>query len=337
MRFIVTTLRGLESLVASRLGEKLGAKVESFDRYAGLLRVTVDADRETVLDAAYEIERAVPILVECPAEMEAIVDASVRVAREVLAPDESFAVRCERRGHHPFTSQQVNERAGAAIKEALGNPVNLDAPDKVIRIDIIDDWCGIGYEFVRYHKYLGKWDARILLHKISVIQMPYIEEGAKRMGVDIGRAVQAFEVHEYIVAPVQPLPLESLLPFLEGLREGVQSRYAVQKRSYPFPVRRSKILLYELFQAVQLKKGRSGTLLIYTDPLGTPFPKIRGALMAAMRGAQEVVILAGAREGLPIGLMRACHFVVDLMPKVTFATEHVIPVTLSALVNAWRE
>ncbi|MER3501824.1 MAG: hypothetical protein C4295_10230 [Candidatus Fervidibacterota bacterium] len=147
----------------------------------------------------------------------------------------------------------------------------------------------------------------------------------------------AFEVREYIVAPAQPLPLDEVLPFLEGLQEGIQSRYSVQQRAYPFPVRRTQLLVYELFQAVRLKRGQLKTVLLHTDPLGTPFPKIRDELMRAMEGAKEVVILAGAREGLPVGLMRACDFVVDLMPKVTFATEHVIPVTLSALVNAWRE
>lgn len=337
MRYIVTTLRGLESVVADVLREKFGAQVELFERYAGLLRVTVDADRQDVLDAAYEIDRAVPILAECEAELEAILATALKVAREILQPGESFAVRCERRGEHPFTSQQVNEQVGAVIKSELGNPVNLDYPDKVIRVEIIDDWCGVGYDFVRYHKYLGKWDARELLHKVCIVQMPYTGEGAKRMGVDIGRAAQAFEVRQYIVAPSQPVPLEEVLPFLDGLHEGIQSRYSVQKRAYPFPVKQTEVLVYELFQAVRLKRGQPGTVLIHTEPLGKPFVQIRDDLMKAVKQAKEVVILAGAREGLPVGLMRACDFVVDLMPKVTFATEHVIPVTLSALANSWLE
>lgn len=337
MRYIVTTLRGLESLVADRLREKLGAEVELFERYAGLLRVTVDADQQSVLDTAYEIDRTVPILAECAAELEAILPNALKVAREILKPNESFAVRCERRGEHPFTSQQVNEQVGAAIKSELGNPVNLDHPDKVIRVEIIDGWCGIGYDFVRYHKYLGKWDARELLHKVCVIQMPYTGEGARRMGVDIGRAAQAFEVRQYIVAPAQPVPLDEVLPFLQGLNEGIQSRYSVQKRAYPFPVRQTEVLIYELFQAVRLKRGQPETVIIHTDPLGKPFAQIQDELMEAVKLAKEVVVLAGAREGLPVGLMRACDFVVDLMPKVTFATEHVIPVTLAALANSWRE
>jgi tRNA acetyltransferase TAN1 len=205
LRYIVTTLRGLESVVAEWLKEKLGAKVETFERYSGLLRVDVNADQQAVLDAAYEIDRAVPILAECPADLEAILPTALKVAKEILQPGESFAVRCERRGEHPFTSQQVNERVGAVIKSELGNPVNLDYPDKVVRVEIIDDWCGIGYDFVRYHKYLGKWDARELLHKVCIVQMPYTGEGAKRMGLDIGRAAQAFEVKQYIVAQHNPL------------------------------------------------------------------------------------------------------------------------------------
>ncbi len=337
MRYIVTTLRGLETVVADLLREKFDAQVELFERYAGLLRVTVDADQKEILDAAYEIDRAVPILAECNAEIEAILSTALQVAREILQSGESFAVRCERRGEHPFTSQQVNEQVGAAIKGELGNPVNLDYPDKVIRVEIIDNWCGIGYDFVRYHKYLGKWDSRELLHKVCIVQMPYTGEGAKRMGIDIGRAAQAFEVRQYIVAPAQPLPLDEVLPFLEGLNEGIQSRYGIQKRAYPFPVKQTEVLVYELFQAVRMKRGQPDTVLIHTDPLGKPFAQIRDEVLDAVKRAREVVILAGAREGLPVGLMRACDFVVDLMPKVTFATEHVIPVTLSVLANSWRE
>jgi len=335
LRYIVTTLRGLEGVVAQWLKEKLGAEVETFERYSGLLRVEVNADQKAVLNAAYEIDRAVPILAECPADLEVILLTALKVTKEILKPNESFAVRCERRGEHPFTSQQVNEQVGAAIKNELGNPVNLDYPDKVVRVEIIDDWCGIGYDFVRYHKYLGKWDARELLHKICIVQMPYIGEGAKRMGVDIGRAAQAFEVKQYIVAPAQPVALDEVLPFLEGLKEGIQSRYNIQKRAYSFPVRETEVLVYELLQAVRMKRGQPETVLIHTDPLGTPFHKIRDELLKAVKDAREVVILAGVRGGLSVGLMRACKFVVDLMPKVTFATEHVIPVTLSAIANSW--
>lgn len=337
MRYIVTTLRGLEVVVAEWLREKLNAEVELLERYAGLLRLTVDAHQQAVLDAAYEIDRAVPILAECEAKLETILPTALKVAREILQPHESFAVRCERRGEHPFTSQQVNEQVGAAIKNELGNPVNLDHPDKVIRVEIIDNWCGIGYDFVRYHKYLGKWDARELLRKVCIVQMPYTGEGSKRVGIDIGRAVQTFEVRQYIVAPAQPTPLDEILPFLEGLHEGIQSRYSIQKRAYPFPVRQTEVVVYELFQAVRLKRGQPETVLIHTDPLGKPFAQIRDEILDAVKRAKEVVILAGSREGLPVGLMRACDFVVDLMPKVTFATEHVIPVTLSAIANSWRE
>ncbi len=139
MRYSVTTLRGLETVVADLLREKFDAQVELFERYAGLLRVTVDADQKEILDAAYEIDRAVPILAECNAEIEAILSTALQVAREILQSGESFAVRCERRGEHPFTSQQVNEQVGAAIKGELENPVNLDYPDKVIRVEIIDN------------------------------------------------------------------------------------------------------------------------------------------------------------------------------------------------------
>ncbi len=108
MRYIVTTLRGLETVVADLLREKFDAQVESFERYAGLLRVTVDADQREVLDAAYEID-------------------------------------------HSRASKSTN-RSTPRKKSELGNPINLDYPDKVIQVEIIDNWCCISYDFIRTPK-----------------------------------------------------------------------------------------------------------------------------------------------------------------------------------------
>ncbi|HID07351.1 MAG TPA: hypothetical protein EYP10_09410, partial [Armatimonadetes bacterium] len=215
VKYFLTTLRGLESLVASRLREKAMGEVHLWERFPGILLLISEASMENILDAAYEIERATPIYRECRATLDEIVSNGIAVAREHLNPTEKFAVRTQRRGQHEFTSQDVNQRLGAAIVEVLGNPVELTYPDKIIRVEIVSEWVGIGVDTARAHKYLGKHDVRELLHRISVIQMPYTGEGADRMGIDIGRAAQTFEIREYIVAPSQPIPLSEVMPFLE--------------------------------------------------------------------------------------------------------------------------
>ncbi len=56
-----------------------------------------------------------------------------------------------------------------------------------------------------------------------------------------------------------------------------------------------------------------------------------------MKFADEIVIFAGSRVGIPKGLFRLADFVIDLAPYITFATEQTIPVTLSALLTIYEE
>lgn len=60
------------------------------------------------------------------------------LAKDVLNIDEkhSFAIRAHRAGRHEFTSKEVAEAAGAAVKRVTGAKVDLDEPGHEIEIEV---------------------------------------------------------------------------------------------------------------------------------------------------------------------------------------------------------
>lgn len=73
--------------------------------------------------------------------------AAVKVARGVLSPGMSFAVRTSRTGEHEFSSRDVNVNVGSAILARIkGICVNLSAPERKIFIEIRG---GDAYVFTR--------------------------------------------------------------------------------------------------------------------------------------------------------------------------------------------
>ncbi|MRS12472.1 MAG: tRNA 4-thiouridine(8) synthase ThiI [Actinobacteria bacterium] len=79
--------------------------------------------------------------VEVPAEARAIADAAVAVAREATDRDPAlatFAVESRRSAtQYAEPSMEMNRRVGDAIREAAGLGVNLDAPDLLVRIAVV--------------------------------------------------------------------------------------------------------------------------------------------------------------------------------------------------------
>ncbi len=73
--------------------------------------------------------------------MEEIVGAAVSFAEPLIFDGASFAIRARRSGSHPFTSQDVCVKAGAAVLSAYaqkGIKVHLDNPDVEISIEVRD-------------------------------------------------------------------------------------------------------------------------------------------------------------------------------------------------------
>ena len=76
-------------------------------------------------------------------KMKNIIERSIEVAREIMKPHESFAVRVKRSGNHDFTSIELAGLVGKEINENLSHlnlKVNLSNPDRKIFIEVRDEF-----------------------------------------------------------------------------------------------------------------------------------------------------------------------------------------------------
>ncbi|ANF23232.1 SPOUT family RNA methylase [Thermococcus piezophilus] len=338
MKFLVKTQRGMESVTANYIREALpDAEVWASPMgYSGLVIVETDdrSAEEKILEIP-EVERAIKVLFEVPAELEAILSVAEDVAK-LIRENETFAVKTKRRGKHDFSSLDVNAQLGAKIKELTNADVNLSWPDKVVQVEIIGDKAYIsllpGEEYRKFTP--DKINARKLFRKVTLVQMPYWGDykACRSFGEKIGRAAQAFEVRELIIAPKEKMDAFELMEFIKGVRVGQESRYQIQREAYPWKVEKVPVSVWDLYQVVRDKR-RNKRLLIITDPKGPSLAEVKDKLARDMYYAKEVVIFVGSREGIPRGLFRFADYVVDLAPYMTFATEHGIP---AALVSMWE-
>ncbi|NJE60981.1 SPOUT family RNA methylase [Thermococcus sp. 21S7] len=338
MKFIVKTQRGMESVAANYIKESLpDARVWASPMgYYGLIIVETDEEKaaETILQIP-EVERLIPVVVEVPAELEKIVESAEELA-SMINESETFAVKTKRRGKHRFTSMDVNRELGARIRELTNADVNLSWPDRVVQVEIIGDRAYIsvvpGEEFRKFTP--DKIDARKLFRKVTLIQMPYWGDykACRSFGEKIGRAAQAFEVKELIIAPKEKMDAFELAEFINGVRVGQESRHRIQREAYPWKVEKVPVSVWDIYQVVRDKR-RNKRLLIITDPKGPTLAEVKENLARDMFHAKEVVIFVGSREGIPRGLFRFADYIVDLAPYMTFATEHGIP---AALVSLWE-
>nr|WP_206204371.1 SPOUT family RNA methylase [Thermococcus sp. LS1] len=304
--------------------------------YSGLVIVETEDEKaeEKILEIP-EVERAIKVLHEVPARLDAILSVAEDVAK-LIDENETFAVKTKRRGKHDFSSIDVNRELGAKVRELTNADVNLSWPDKIVQVEIIRDRAYIsvlpGEEYRKFTP--DKIDARKLFRKVTLVQMPYWGDykTCRSFGEKIGRAAQAFEVKELIIAPKEKIDAFELMEFIRGVKIGQESRYQIQREAYPWKVEKVPVNVWDLYQVVRDKR-RNKRLLIITDPKGPTLAEVKDKLARDMYYAKEVVIFVGSREGIPRGLFRFADYVVDLAPYMTFATEHGIP---AALVSMWE-
>ena len=153
-RLLATCLPGkedkaeLELLDALLLGGAREIRVQR-TRYPGVLLVEVPLPPEQAYEAVRSVQMAyvrsvVPLQAVVEAEFQAILRASVELAlRAGLGPGLKFAVRCRRRGKALSSSAEVERAVGKALVEATGADVDLEKPDLIVRIEVIDDLAGI--------------------------------------------------------------------------------------------------------------------------------------------------------------------------------------------------
>ncbi|HYA33002.1 MAG TPA: tRNA uracil 4-sulfurtransferase ThiI [Candidatus Bathyarchaeia archaeon] len=70
------------------------------------------------------------------ANLAAMSSAAVRIVSPLLADGQSFGIRARRTGSHDYSSKDIGEVVGGAIKNATGAPVQLSNPDVQLFIEV---------------------------------------------------------------------------------------------------------------------------------------------------------------------------------------------------------
>lgn len=337
---IAKTLLGMEKVAAARVKELCPeAKLQvSPQGFMGLILVEAPNEDELlkkINEEVVEIERAMKSVAECKAELRDISSTAVEAVRGLIGSDETFAVRTTRRGRHNFTSIDVNVAVGALIKEATGATVNLERPDKVVAIEIVGDRAYIAvYHGPEEYRKLTPQKRPILkiLRRMSIVQLPYLgdEEASKTMGVRIGRAIQTFEVGELVIAIMGSVMAKQLRDFIDGVYEGIRTRYEVQRRVYGREVYKVPVLVQDLFQLV---RERRNEVIVVFEPEGDYIGSISDKLRPLMLSGKRINVLVGSREGIPKGVFRFASAIVDLCPGVTIATDFAASSAIIALAS----
>lgn len=341
---IVKTLKNYERVTAQLIKENF-PEVEVLPcplNYSGLVLVKSNIEAEDlarkIKQSIPEAEKVFPVKKYAEAKLDSIEKASIELT-QLLKEAESFAVRTVRRGKHNFSSIDVNVRVGALLKDASGCQVNLDFPEKVVFVEILGPhaYLGVvdGKEFPKKMD-KGKVEVRRYFSKVSLVQMPYLGslEAAREMGNRIGREAQTFEVGELIIAPIGGVDAKQLNEFLNGVFEGIESRYQIQTKTYAEKPIKTKVYVQNLYELV---RERISEPIIVFEPEGKPINKVAEKLAELTIRSRRINFLVGSREGIPHGIFRFATLVIDLCPGITIATDLAAASALTALAYALHE
>jgi len=291
-----------------------------------------------IKDKIPEVEYVFVVDREVSSNLEEIKKAAAEVAKQKIAREETFAVRTTRRGSQNFTSLDVNVEVGAMVKKETDADVNLEAPDKVVYVEIVGSRTFISVEkFEEFKKSKpGKIPVINFLRRISLVQMPYLGplDAAKTMGIRIGRAAQTFEVQELIIAPREKVVASELLAFLKGIEEGINTRYSIQKRTYSRQVHKVPVYVQDLYQLVRERREEP---IIATSTRGETISKASEKINELLLSRKRINILVGSREGLPTGILRTSNVVLDLSAGITISTDYASVAAIVALITHLEE
>lgn len=344
---LVKTLLGLERVAATHIADlDPDARIEPLPRgLGGLVLVHTPHDRyvlgERIEAQVPEAEHVVVADAWCRASLDDILQQGLALARSRISASDTFAIRTTRRGKHDFTSIDVNVRLGDLVRRETGASVDLTLPDKVLAVEILHDLALLAvYPGSKERRKMrpGKAPLYPLFRHLTVVQMPYLGplDACRAFGVRIGREIQTFEVGELVIAPIGCVKAEQLRVFLDGVFEGVESRYEIQRRTYGRRVHRTRVFVQDLYQLVR-DRYRKDVILVF-EPEGEPVSKLAHQLdQLVLQSGKRVNLLFGAREGIPAGIFRFADLVIDLSPGITIATDYAACAGLIALATLLHE
>ncbi|EHP85305.1 THUMP domain-containing protein [Methanotorris formicicus] len=142
---LVTTQPGFETYLKEELKTLNIKKIIKYTMFRGLLKVLSENPYETIevikkeKDKFKFLMRAVPLEVECPSDLESIRKNTISLLKTKSIDGKSFVVRCNRRGRHKYTSEDVERFIGREILENFDLKVDLKNYDFKINIEIIQD------------------------------------------------------------------------------------------------------------------------------------------------------------------------------------------------------
>jgi len=105
------------------------------------LKTSFTTETSTKLARIFGVSSLSPAL-ETTSKLDDIVDKSVFLAGSTLRQGNSFAVKCRRVGHHPYTSTDVCKEVGRQVLDAFPErrlTVNLESPDMTLGVEVRND------------------------------------------------------------------------------------------------------------------------------------------------------------------------------------------------------
>lgn len=342
---LITTRLGFEQLARTAVEEldPLARVYTSPGGYMGLVGVislNPEELAEKLLRTSPYVEKAFVVMRRCQADPQSIAKEALEAVRKAQPREGTFAVRTVRRGRHSFTSIDVNVAVGSAIVSGLGLDVDLERPDLVVFVNIIDECAYVSLvrgETIRGKSLKRKPRLYEYFNRLIVAQEPYIgedPEASYKMGVRIGRGLQNFEVGDYYIALIKPVDSYPLMRFIEGVLEGIESRYKIEEKSYGRRPVKTRVKVYEMHNLVTMYREHP---IIILEPEGEILSRAKEKVAEVFVMGKRPVLLLGSREGVPGGLYRFSTLVLDVMPGITLSTEYALPVALGGIASILTE
>jgi len=341
---IITTRLGLENIVQAMIKELFNNTINTINKpfgYKGLLLAEISKKDEldVVLAKIPYIEKAIHIDACTEAKIQNIIEKTLQIIEGKITEKTSFAVRTIRRGQHDFTSIDVNIKLGSAVQEKTNAMVNLDYPEKIILVNILQNTAFIsiinGKEFYKKRS-PDKPELHKIFRRFIVVQEPYLgdKEATYKMGVRLGRSLQNYEIGDYYIGLIEPVDAEKLSWYINGLEEGINSRYSIQVKSYGREVVKTKIHVYDMYSLTRLYHQNP---IIILEPEGKYIANVEKELKELLTKKKRPVFLLGSRHGVPSGLYRYANLIIDITPGITLSTEYALPTALGAIAMLFKD
>jgi len=156
---LVTTQPGFEGYLKEELKTLSIKKIIKYTMFRGLLKVLSESPYETIeiikkeKDKFKFLMRAIPLEVECPSDLESIKENTISLLKTKSIDGKSFVVRCNRRGRHKYTSEDVERFIGREILANFDLKVDLKNYDFKVNIEILQDTAYISIFDVNFNEF----------------------------------------------------------------------------------------------------------------------------------------------------------------------------------------